>query len=103
MDIEVDLGSDAGPVLRDPDDFKGFKVVVAGGRDRDAVAAALAGIATWADDDHVAVERDAVRALAGERADDPEWRQGFETMVAYAESKGWTVGEAIRAHVEWRA
>lgn len=102
MDIEVDLAGDGKPVLREPADFKGFKVVVSGGRDRAAIADALEGVATWADEGHVAVERDAVRALAGEHARDPEWERGFAAMVAYAESKGWTVGDAIRAHVEWR-
>lgn len=103
MDIEVDLGTGGGaPVLRDPADFKGFKVVVKGSRDRVAIADALEGVATWVDEGHVAVDRDAVRRLAGDHAKDPEWEKGYAAMIAYAESKGWMEGDAIRAHVEWQ-
>jgi hypothetical protein len=31
---------------------------------------------------------------------DPNWRGEFDKMVAFAQSKGWVEGEAIRAHVE---
>ncbi len=47
------------------------------------------------------VEMVALKRLAGVRS--AEWEAGFEKMIAYATSKGWTdpSGTAIRAHVEW--
>jgi hypothetical protein len=101
MDIVTDLSTHDAPRLIDPADFKSFKVVVRGAHDPEAAERALAPVAEWLGDDHVAVSVDAVRALAGDRADDPEWEHGYAAMLAYADSKGWMVGEAIKAHVEW--
>ena len=90
------------PRLLEPSDFKSFKVVVRGGRDERAAERALAPVAEWLGDDHVAVSVDAVRRLAGAEAETAEWQQGFAAMLGYAESKGWMVGDAIKAHVEWQ-
>jgi hypothetical protein len=100
MIIMTDLTAHA-PRLLEPSDFKSFKVVVRGGTDEAAAERALAPVAEWLGDDHVAVSIDAVRRLAGPEADTAEWQQGFTAMLGYAESKGWIVGEAIKAHVEW--
>jgi hypothetical protein len=83
MWIEIDLATvPPGVALRDPDDLQSLKVVVRGA-------------------EHAYVSADTLRALAGERAADPDWAQQFTAMVDYATSKGW-VGDdgALRAHVE---
>lgn len=85
MYIEVDL-STVPPTtrLRDPDDFRGFKVVVRG-TDGDAFATP-----------------EALRTLAGDRADDPAWSASLADMLGYAASKGWIRESdgAVQAHVE---
>lgn len=84
MYIELDLSAVPPTAeLRDPDDFKRFEVVAA-------------------QPEHVFVGIDELRRMAGERAEDQEWQDGFEAMLAYAESKGWVQDGAVRAHVEWR-
>lgn len=80
--------------LIEADDFKGFKLRIAGGEVRPAIA----GV-TWADDGNVLIGIDAVKALPG-APDTPEWNAGFQAMVDYAAKKGWIDGSAIRAHVE---
>lgn len=39
--------------------------------------------------------------MAGVLSTDPSWRQGFDEMVAFAQSKGWwdESSQAIRAHL----
>jgi hypothetical protein len=101
MNIVADPTSSHAPRLLGPDNFKSFKVVVCGTRDPEAAERALAPVAEWLGDDHVAVSVDAVRTMAGERAAVADWEQGFAAMLGYAESKGWIVDGAIKAHVEW--
>lgn len=85
MYIEVDV-STVPPTtrLRDADDFRGFEVVVRG-VDGDAF-----------------VPPAALRALAGDRAEDPAWTAQLADMLGYAASKGWIRESdgAIQAHVE---
>ncbi len=84
MYIEIDLATvPPTTTLREADDFKAFKVVVRGGGDS-------------------FVTPDALRALAGDRADDPAWREQLDGMLGYAASKGWIREQdgAIQAHVE---
>jgi hypothetical protein len=105
MDIVADLTA-APPTatLDDPDDLGSFKVLARGRQgDTDGLAKALQGVGTLAEDGHAFIAVDAVRRLAGARAEDPEWRAGFDKMLAYAGSKGWmdASGSAIQAHVEW--
>jgi hypothetical protein len=86
MYVEIDLTTvPPALALREADDFNGFKVVA--GRP-----------------EHAYVTRDALRSLAGDRADDPAWQEQLEGMLAYASSKGWVRDDgAVRAHVEWAA
>lgn len=84
MYIEIDLSTvPPTTTLRDPDDFRGFKVVLRA-----------------ADDAFVTPE--ALRTLAGDRADDPVWAAQLRDMLEYAGSKGWIRDSdgAIQAHVE---
>lgn len=104
MELRVDLGTDpAGVALAAPDAFDRFAVLVLGAGSRAELARATAPVGALDEDgEHLFVDRAALRSLAGERATDPRWREGFEAMVGYAESKGWVDGEGrVRAHVEW--
>ena len=105
MYVDVDLTTTpAGVALLEPEDLNSFKVVARGGdRDPERLAAALDGVGRVADDGHVFVAIDAVRRLAGDRAQDPDWSAGLERTIEYARSKGWLDerGEALQAHVEW--
>jgi len=107
MDVVVDLTSaPPGVSLAEPDDLGSFKVLALSPEpDPGALAGALDGVGTIAEDGDVFIAVDAVRRLAGARADDPAWSEGFGKMLAYAGSKGWMdpSGTAIQAHVEWRA
>lgn len=87
--------------LDDPDDFSGFKVVVEEGTENQ-VMQALAHVGRLADRETAWIRADAIRALAAGRVDEG-WADGFETMQAFAGSKGWLSddGEEIQAHVEW--
>lgn len=82
--------------LRQPEDFASFKLVA-------HTEASIRSIPVdWeTDTGHVMVPLPALRALAGPRSEDPEWRDGLARMLAYASAHGWTdeVG-AVRAHIE---
>jgi hypothetical protein len=71
-------------VLREPDDFTSFKLTV-----RQA--------------DRALVPVESLRQLAGDRADDPDWRRRFEKMLHYAQQHGWVDDGAVRAHIEWQS
>jgi hypothetical protein len=102
MIISVDTSRSAAVELSEPDDFKGFKVVVRQA-DSDQLAAALEGVAAVEPGGEAAfVEIEALKGLAGDRASDPEWLGSLDGMVAYAQTKGWMSddGSSIQAHVE---
>ncbi len=82
--------------LTQADDFKGFKLLIAGSEARPAIA----GV-TWVDDGNVLIGVDAVKALPG-APNTAEWNAGFQAMVDYAAKKGWIdpATNGIRAHVE---
>lgn len=82
MQVIVDLSLIPPAVtLVEPDDFTAFKVVVQ-------------------DSGHARVPVSTLKELAGDRADDPEWSQGLEKMLAYAEQHGWVNDFGVRAHIE---
>ncbi|HEY6759140.1 MAG TPA: hypothetical protein VI318_06600 [Baekduia sp.] len=99
MYLDVDLSSHPAAIaLREPDDFKAFKVVRRGEGD---LAAALGAVGRVGDEDHVFLLPDAVRALAGARGGDAGWLEGFAAMLDYAGQHGWVADDgAVRAHVE---
>ena len=101
MWIEVDLHSTPPAVtLAEPHDFKAFKVVTDGPPERLAGAVASFG---RLDGDHVYVDVEALRRLAGARAQDAGWQAGLDAMLGYARDHGWTDQQgAVRAHVESR-
>lgn len=87
--------------LHEPEDLKGFKVVVESG-DEAAARQALASVGRLVDRETAWIRTGAVRALAHGSVDD-DWDEGFEAMLEYAASKGWLSedGSEIQAHVEW--
>ena len=99
MHIHLDLSAaPAQAELVEADDFRAFDVVVKGSGEREAGLSQLGPVAE--DGEHVFVEPERLKQLAGERATDPEWLAGLEKMTAFAAEHGW-VDEAgrIRAHV----
>ncbi|MUL67832.1 hypothetical protein BOO86_25395 [Mycobacterium sp. CBMA 234] len=69
--------------VREPDDFKSFKVVIEAS-------------------EHAWIAPDVLTELAG-RGDDEQWRQHLTGMLEFAASKGWCDDAGrVRAHVEMR-
>jgi hypothetical protein len=68
-------------VLHEPEDLTSFKVVAAV-------------------PDHAYAPIDEIRRLAGPLADNPEWQQGFESMLEFAAGRGWIGPDGgVRAHL----
>ncbi|WP_043736739.1 hypothetical protein [Nocardia asiatica] len=69
--------------LREPEDFKALKVVLA-------------------TSSHIWVEPENLATLAG-KVDDSAWQSELRKMIDYASSKGWVDDEGrVRVHVEVR-
>ena len=105
MYLEVEINGVPPVRLREPQDFKGFKVVVDEGVSEEELAAALAPYADLLPDGDAMVRIADFELLSRELRRDPNWLGQFQDMVAYAGSKGWLSegGGAIRAHCERRA
>jgi hypothetical protein len=89
--------------LEDRDNFRAFKLVVAGRReDLDAVRRALQGKAELSDADTAWVFEDALRRWQ-EVAGDAAWQAALTGMIEKARPHGWIDEQrkAIKAHVEW--
>jgi hypothetical protein len=99
MNVGVDLAAHPpAERLEEPEDFKGFKVVVRGEGALDEALAPLGRV----EDGTAHLRIDAVRGLAGAHADDPAWRRSFDAMIDYAQGKGWVDErrEVVQAHCE---
>lgn len=92
----VDYAPSKGLSLLEADDFKGFKLRIAGSETRPAI-----GGVTFVDDANVLIGVDLVPTLPGAPGTG-QWLAGYRAMVAYAAKKGWidTATSSIRAHVE---
>jgi hypothetical protein len=91
-DLQVALG--------EAQDFKRFKLVIDAGRDDiGKIKAALAPVATLADDGHAWVREEWLR----QRDPNAAWQEGLTAMIGVAKKYGWVDEQAktIRAHVEW--
>lgn len=89
----IEVTEVGGAVLRDVDNTRELKIVCGEG-------AVLDGLGR-VDDDHVFLDPEMLRAMAGDRGNDPDWTTEFNGMVAYARAKGWTdESGAVRAHVD---
>ena len=88
--------------LREPDDFKTFKIVVAR-KDavHDFIDGALKGIAALEPDGKTAwVSPQALKNWQG-RAQSPDWTASFDKMVESVRRFGWVRDDGtVRAHVE---
>jgi hypothetical protein len=87
------------PELREPQDFKNFKIVVAGaGTD---AAGALKGLATLEPDGKTAwVSQSALKNIGG-RPQPADWCQSFDKMVESVRRFGWVRDDGtVRAHIE---
>jgi hypothetical protein len=83
--FEIDLTTvPPSAVLREPEDFSRFDVVVP-------------------EVENAFVDEAEVRRLAGLLGEDPKWQEGLKGMLAYAGSHGW-IGEdgSIQAHISYR-
>lgn len=102
MRIRIDLSAPpVRPELTEPDDFRAFDVLLSGDGARSEALSGLGPVGpVGADGEHVFVEPARLLELAGERAEDPEWRAGLAAMTAFAAEQGWVDDEGrIRAHV----
>jgi len=102
MRIQIDPDqSKPEPTLADPTNFRELSIVVPGDPTATNVPEALATIGRLDGADHVFVDQALLIKLAGSLADDPDWRQSFDGMLAYASSHGWIAEDgAVRVHVE---
>ncbi|SCX50964.1 hypothetical protein SAMN03159343_2523 [Klenkia marina] len=82
-------------VVTDVDDLRRLEVLAPADLP-DADLAARLGQLGRLDGDHV---RLSVAHLRQAGPADAGWAQGFDGMIAYAGSKGWVEGDAVRAHV----
>jgi hypothetical protein len=99
----IRLSPDGALHLDAPTDFKRFKVVVEDTRkDVERARAALASVATFADEATAWVSEAALRRWKGLEKDGA-WQDGLTAMIAKAEPYGWVdrAAGAIKAHVEW--
>ncbi|MDE0578973.1 MAG: hypothetical protein OXI29_03775 [bacterium] len=86
--------------LEDPGNFREFHVAIDG--DVAAAVAAFDGAAAASErDNHLWIDIAFVRELAGDAAD-AEWQAQFDSMLAYANSKGWIDEPAnrVEAHIQ---
>ena len=82
--------------LKDATDFKGFKVT-APNADSAFLTKALAAAGHY-DGSHAWILQGWL--IEQGKAHGAAWREGFDKMAAFAQSKGWIENGAIRAHVE---
>jgi hypothetical protein len=92
-----------GPIeLREPHDFKAFKIVMESGDTAPMdVIERLSGIAAVAEDGAVWVSQQAVMALA--QVDDRQgWEDSFRAMIESVRRFGWVRddNQSVRAHIE---
>jgi hypothetical protein len=99
----VKVSSDGRVALEDRDNFRAFKVVIAG-ENLDQARRALADLAVLPDRDTAWVTAKALRQRP-EVAQDSTWQGSFDAMIEKARPHGWIDEErgAIKAHVEWTA
>lgn len=88
------------PVVSEADVLTRLSAVVGPQADLDGLDPAIAR--PDADGSHLWLRVDWLRNAARPSADAAEWERGFEGMIGYAKSKGWTdeTGESVRVHIE---
>lgn len=99
----IHVAADGTVELKDADDFKNFKIVVAkSGATGDFIAGALKGVAAVEPDGKTAwVSQQALRSWQGK--DQPsDWIASFDKMVELVRRFGWVrdQDQSVRAHIE---
>lgn len=100
MIIAITAGGHA--ELREPDEFRSFKIVADGALSSAALGQALAALGALDSDGKTAwVKRDAVKRLRGSEAP-PAWIAAFDNMIGSVRRFGWVNDDAgtVRAHIE---
>lgn len=88
------------PSLVDPTNFRELSIVVPD-MTAQGVPDALARLGRLEGGDHVFVDQTLIVRLAGPLADEAEWCESFDGMIAYASSHGWVADDGtVRVHVE---
>ncbi len=99
----IRIGRDHAPHLEEPDNFRGFKLVIEA--ERAALPQLKAGFAPAGrlESEEIAWVTEAWLRAQSPQRDDPSWQDGFRKMMDYARTKGWIDPQdgSIRAHVEW--
>jgi hypothetical protein len=89
--------------FEDRNNFRAFKLVVEGDRDRlDAARKTTAGKAELPDAETAWISQDALRQWPRVEHDEA-WQQNFSAMIEKARPHGWIDDDrkAIKAHIEW--
>jgi hypothetical protein len=103
--VEVVGGADEVPEVRvvDVDDLTRLHLAVGALTDEEVDSALRgAGLGRLVGDDSGVLDVAALRAAAEPGSTASDWAAKFDAMLAYAESKGWTVddGSGLQVHVE---
>ena len=99
----IKVSADGRVTLEEHDNFRAFKLVIAGEAGAlDAARRAVAGLAELPDADTAWVSEPALRRRP-EVAADAEWQQSLGGMIDKARPHGWIddARKAIKAHIEW--
>ena len=103
--VFLKLTADDELLFEDRNNFRAFKLVVEGGRDRlEAVRKATAGKVELSDAETAWISEQALRQWPGVEHD-CGWQQDFTAMIEKARPHGWIDDgrKAIKAHIEWIA
>jgi hypothetical protein len=101
--VFLKIAADGSVTFEERDNFRAFKLVVAGDRVAlDNVRRTLAGTAELPDTDTAWIFEEALRRWPGVEHD-AGWQQSFSAMIEKARPHGWIDDrrKAIKAHIEW--
>jgi hypothetical protein len=99
----VKVSADSQVSLEDRDNFRAFKLVIEGGKQKlDSALKALSGTAELLNSTHVWIFEQELRKHPTV-ASDAAWQQNLGAMIEKARSHGWIDDQkkAIKAHIEW--
>jgi len=100
----VHIDRDGAVSIRDAEDFTRFSISIdAPIGDAALIARKLAPEIDVESPEHAWVDADLLVRASGHQGDEA-WRGGFDKMMTYAKSAGWTRqnGKFVRGHIDWR-